>query len=246
MKATLYTIPGSHPAAAVRAMLELKGIEYRRVDLLPVIARGVVKALRFPGVTIPALRLGDEKLTGSRAIARRLEQLGPEPPLWPPEAEPGARRAVEEADAWGEETLQPAVRRMLWAALSRDSRAIESFARGARLGIPPRLAALGAAPIIAAERRIHGVDEQSLRDDLAALPGWLDRIDALIAAGVLSAPEQASRPNVADLQIGASLRLAMTLDDLRDTIAARPAGRLAQALFPDYPGRVARVLPAAG
>ena len=35
----LYSIPGSHPAAAARAMLEHKGIPYRRVDLPPVVSR---------------------------------------------------------------------------------------------------------------------------------------------------------------------------------------------------------------
>ena len=50
-RATVYVIPGSHPALAVRGMLEHKGIDYRRIDLIPVVSRGVLKALRFPGVT---------------------------------------------------------------------------------------------------------------------------------------------------------------------------------------------------
>ena len=45
-RATLYVIPGSHPAVAARRMLEHKGIEYKRIDLMPVISRGVLKALR--------------------------------------------------------------------------------------------------------------------------------------------------------------------------------------------------------
>ena len=39
MNVKLYSIPGSHPAAAARAMLEHKGIEYWRVDLPPVVSR---------------------------------------------------------------------------------------------------------------------------------------------------------------------------------------------------------------
>ena len=38
-EATLYVIPGSHPAMAARRMLEHKGIPYKRVDLMPVISR---------------------------------------------------------------------------------------------------------------------------------------------------------------------------------------------------------------
>ena len=37
MALKLYSIPGSHPAAAARAMLEHKGIDYKRVDLPPVV-----------------------------------------------------------------------------------------------------------------------------------------------------------------------------------------------------------------
>ncbi len=243
MSATLFVIPGSHPAMAVRRMLELKRIAYRRVDLLPVVSRGVLKAMRFPGVTVPALKLGGERITGSREIARRLDELYPEPPLWPTGQD--SRLAVEAAESWAGETLQPTIRRILWAALSRDSKPIASFAEGARLGIPPKLAARAAAPIVAAERRIHGIDDERVRDDLASLPSWLDRIDLLIGQGALSAPDDLSSPNVADLMVGSSVRLAMTLDDLRGPIAARPAGRQAMALFPEFPGRIGPVLPAA-
>ena len=38
MTAKLYVVPGSHPCAAVEAALELKGIAFDRVELLPVAA----------------------------------------------------------------------------------------------------------------------------------------------------------------------------------------------------------------
>jgi hypothetical protein len=44
----LYSIPGSHPAAAARAMLEHKGIQYRRVDLPPVVSRLPMRRLGSP------------------------------------------------------------------------------------------------------------------------------------------------------------------------------------------------------
>jgi glutathione S-transferase len=237
LDAKLYTIPGSHPAVAARRMLELKGIPYQRVDLMPVISHGVLRALRFPSDTVPSLRIAGRKLTGSREIARELDHLRPEPPLYP--AEPSQRVAVEEAERWGEEVLQPAVRRILWNAIKRDRSPLGSYAEGARLGIPVGLAVKTAAPIVAAAARMNQAGDEPVRSDLAALPGWLQRIDEWIGDGVLGGDP----PTAADLQIASSLRLAMTLDDLRPAIASRPAGELAHRTIPDFPGHAAPVLP---
>jgi glutathione S-transferase len=238
-KAKLYVIPGSHPAMAARRMLELKGIPYRRVDLMPVISRAALRALRFPSNTVPSLAIDGRKLTGSRAIARELDRIQPEPPLYPPEAD--ARVAVEDAERWGEEILQPAVRRVLWNALKRDRAPLATYAEGARLGVPIGLAVKTAGPIVAAASRMNSADDEAVRRDLAALPGWLKRVDDWIAEGVL----RSDPPTAADLQIAASLRLAMTLDDLRPAIASRPAGELALRAIPDFPGHAPPILPAA-
>lgn len=239
MQATLYAIPGSHPAWAVRKMLELKGIDYKRVDLMPVVSRGVLRAMRFPGVTIPSLRLDDRKLTGSREISRALDEARAAPPLFPDD--PEARGRVEEAERWGETVLSDGVRRIFWNAAKRDRSSLKSFLAGARIGLPHGLAAATAGPFILMEERIHGINDPRVADDLASLPGWLDQVDGWIAEGVLGGEP----PNAADLQIAAALALAMTLDDLRPGIEQRPAGRLARRLMPDYPGKVSPVLPAA-
>jgi glutathione S-transferase len=262
LDAKLYVIPGSHPAMAARRMLELKGIPYKRVDLMPVISRGVLRTLRFPSNTVPSLSIAGRKLTGSREIARELDALRPEPPLYP--SEPERRIAIEDAERWGEEVLQPAVRRILWNALKRNRAPLASFAQGARLGVPIGLAVKTAAPIVAAANRMNRAGDDAVRRDLASFPGWLKRIDDWIAEGVLGAqrdpdgerlrnqPRQPSgtgaadfeAPSAADLQVGASLRLAMTLDDLRPAISERAAGELAIRAIPDFPGQVPPVLPA--
>jgi glutathione S-transferase len=239
LDAKLYVIPGSHPAMAARRMLELKGIPYKRVDLMPVISRGALKALRYPSNTVPSLSIQGRKLTGSRAIARELDRIRPEPPLYP--SDPEELVAVEEAERWGEEVLQPAVRRILWNALRRDNAPLRSYAEGARLGVPVGLAVRTAAPIVAAAKRMNGADDETVRSDLRALPGWLQRIDDWIAEGVLGAEP----PNAADLQIAASIRLAMTLDDLLPAIEGRPAGQMTLRAIPDFPGQAAPVLPPA-
>jgi glutathione S-transferase len=131
--AKLYVIPGSHPAMAARRMLELKGIPYKRVDLMPVISRAALKAMRFPSNTVPSLVIGERKLTGSRAIAEELDRLRPDPPLYP--ADRDERVAVEEAERWGEEVLQPAARRISWNVLRRDRSPLATYAEGARRGV---------------------------------------------------------------------------------------------------------------
>jgi glutathione S-transferase len=233
----LYVIPGSHPALAVRGMLEHKGIPYERVDLMPVISRGVLKALRFPGVTIPSLRIDGRKLTGSREISRALDEVKPEPPLFP--SDPARRAQVEEAERWGEQALSDASRRIFWNAVKRDRQSLASYVGDAKLGVPVGLAVATAAPIIAAEKRIHGIDDDTVRSDLAAFPRFLDKIDGWIAEGRLGSDE----PNAADFQIAAGVGLAMTLRDLRPAIAARPAGEHSKRFVPDYPGDVPPVLP---
>ena len=221
------------------AMLDLKGIPYKRVDLMPVISRGVLRVLGFPGVTVPALKIGDRKVTGSREISRELDRVQPEPPLFP--ADPAARAAVEQAEAWGDDVLQGVARRALWNAIRRDHSPLASFSEGARLGIPVGLAVKTAGPIVAMEVRINDATDDRVRDDLAALPGMLQRIDDWIAEGVLGGAE----PNAADLQIATSLRLLMTLDDIRPLIEERPAGQLALRFANEYPGRVPPILPQA-
>ena len=237
-RTTLYVIPGSHPSMTARLMLERKDIAYKRVDLMPVVAKGALKALRFPSNTVPALRIDGERIQGSRSISRELDRLRPEPPLFP--ADPTRRASVEQAERFGDEELQAPARRILWNALRRDRSPLESFSAGARLGIPIGLAVKTAAPIVAAAARLNEANDENVRADLAALPGMLDRIDAWIADGTIGGDE----PNAADYQIATSLRLLMSLDDLRPAIEGRPAGEMATRVVPDYPGRVPPILPA--
>jgi glutathione S-transferase len=237
VKATLFGVPGSHPTAAVQLMLERKGIAHRRFDLLPAISRIALPALGFEGRTAPALRLDGHRLQGSRTISRALDALRPEPRLFP--GEPQARAAVEHAEAWGDEVLQHAARRLMWAAVRRDRSTIGTFLESARTGVPTPLAVRTAAPVVALASRITRASDANARMDLERLPGWLDRVDGWIEQGVLGNPE----PNAADYQIGASVRLLMCLDDLRPAIANRPAGHHATETVPVFEGRVPRALP---
>src|SRR5215218_3286642 len=115
-------------------MLERKGIEVRRLDLVAGVHRAMLRALGFKGVTVPAVRLDGRRLQGTRTIALALDALVPAPALVPAEAE--RREAVLRAEGWADEVLQPAVRRLVWSALKRDRSTLGSYLEDAKLGIP--------------------------------------------------------------------------------------------------------------
>jgi glutathione S-transferase len=239
MKARLYVVHGSHPCATVERALQLKGIPYRTIELPPPLHAPIQRVL-FGRRTVPGLRLDGERISGSRAILARLEQLRPDPPLFP--ADPEARARVEAAERWGDETFQPLGRRLLWPALRRNPQAAVSYSESSRLPMPAAIVRLSMPLIARAEFALNHVTDEAVRIDLEALPGYLDKIDSWIAEGVIGGEQT----NAADLQIASTLRLLMTLEDLRPLIEPLPAGQLALRLFPDIDGSMPPgALPAA-
>lgn len=241
MPTKLYVVHGSHPCAAVERALKLKGIPHRTVEYVPPL-HVPVQRLRFGVRTVPSIRFEDgEKLSGSRAIMQRLDERAPSPPLYP--ADPAARAKVEEADRWGDEVLQPIGRRVLWPAFARDPESMARYQQGSKLPALPVPVIKALAPAVTfLEKKLNAASDDALRADLAALPGYLDRVDAWIAEGVLGGAE----PNAADLQIASTLRLLLTIGDVAPLIEGRPAGALALRLFPDHAGGVpAGTFPAA-
>lgn len=236
-KATLYSLPGSHPAISVKLMLEYKGIDFRTIDLMPLMHKAAVRALGFPGTTVPALKFNGEKLQGSVDIARALDRLVPEPPLLPADEE--SRKQVLIAEAFGESELQHAVRQILWNAVRRQPRSIATFLEGSSLPLPQSVAAYTSGPIIWGEYKVNESTDENVKANLTALPGWLDRLDAWVADGTLGG----ATPNAADFQIATSIRLASTLQDLRPFIENRPIGEAARRACPTYAGDVPPALP---
>jgi glutathione S-transferase len=238
MKARLYAIPASHPSFAAQLMLERKGIEYSRVDLPQWFHRGILRALRFRGRTVPALVLDGRRVQTTKRIARVLDEVRPEPRLVP--ADPGRRVKVEAIESWVDGDVQQLCRRLVYWALPRHPEAVGSYLEGSRLILPMFMVKPLAPPIIRLLRRDHKATDDAVKADLSALPAILDRLDAAVADGVIGGDQ----PNVADLQVACSLALLMTHDDLRDYIAARPAGKLAQRLASGYPGHMPPAFPA--
>ena len=240
MPHTLYIIHGSHPCVCVERALQLKGQPYRTHEMAPA-AHLPEMWLRFRALTVPTLVLGSgEEIVGSRAICHRLDQLVPDPPLLP--ADEAARARVEEAEEWGDRVLQGLARRLFYVGLVKRPDAIGSYAEGSKLPLPAPLQRL-AAPVVGRLASLrHRASDAGAREDLAALPGHFDRIDAWIADGVIGGEQ----PNAADLQIGSSLRFISTFGDVRPQLEGRPCLALAQRLFPTYGGYMPTgALPAA-
>jgi glutathione S-transferase len=237
MTARLYGIPGSHPVYAAALMLERKGVAYSRVDLPQWFHRPLLRALRFPGNTVPALVLDGRRVQTTKAIARALDAMRPEPPLLP--ADPDLRAQVEAVESWCDGDIQQMGRRLVYWALSRHGDAVGSYLEGSKLILPRPLVTPLAPVIIKILARDHRARDEAVRQDLASLPRVLDRVDGWIADGVLGGDE----PNAADYQVATSVALLMSHDDLRPLIAPRPACRLATRIAPDYPGRMPPAFP---
>jgi glutathione S-transferase len=234
----LYVLPGSHPCAAIEAALALKSIDYARVDLLPLVPV-LAGPLLYGGTTVPGMRIGRERIVGSRPIMRRLDALAPDPPLLPAAGDADRTRVLE-AERWGDEVLQAVPRRLIYAAFLRVPGAMESYAGDAKLPLP-RAMLRPALPLTARLAAIKsGVRDDSATTDLAALPGQLELVDGWIAERLLGG----ERPNAADLQIGSTIRLLLSIADVRPLLEGRSCERLA-GYFPPMTGEVpAGALPA--
>ena len=159
--ARLYWFPLSHPAHAVRRMLELKGIEYELATVLPGTQRMHLRLVGFRGGTVPALKLDGRRVQGSRAIARALEAARPDPPLFPTD------RAVE---TWADEELQMVPRRILRWGLTRDAELRRWISEASGVPAPGAVGALG-LPAAKYYARAVGADEAAVRRALDELPG---------------------------------------------------------------------------
>ncbi|HEY1597703.1 MAG TPA: glutathione S-transferase N-terminal domain-containing protein [Thermoleophilaceae bacterium] len=230
MPATLIGVPGSHPSLAAELMLRHKGVPYTRYDLPNISHRAILPLLRYRSTTVPVMRIDGRRVIGTRRIARALDAVRPTPPLV-------AGAAMERAEAWADDSLQDTVRRLTRWAVVHDPPAMAGFLAGAR----PPVSALAPVlpvvrPVVALQMRVPDAAAQACAQ---ALPAALDRVDALLAEGVIGGEQV----NAADFQVATSVRLAMCFDQLRERIAARPAGAHALRVCPDFPGRVRAVVP---
>lgn len=223
---TLHHLPPSHPSRAVEAAIRLKGLDYELVDMTDPGGphTEAMEAIYGAGNgTVPGLIVDGEPVHGSRAIMAKLEEIAPEPPLFPA----AIAAEVREAERWGDVELQQLGRDLAWGALHFRPECL------GLLGGAGRLDPAGtdfAIRFLRAAWRYHDLSAVRIAEGLAGLPAKLDHVDDLIAAGVLGG----ATPNAADLQIGATLRALGVIGDLEPLLAGRPAGDLGVRWFPEY------------
>lgn len=240
MRLKLYVIHGSHPCAAVEKAMSIKGLSYDVVEWPPPLHVPIQRVM-FGAPIVPALKLDGEKVSGSRAIMRRLEQLAPEPPLFPGDVQTRAR--VEAAERWSDQVFQQLARQLAWVGIKHSPAAMVSYSEHSRLRLPPVAIRLTAPVIARLEARLHHATDGVARFDLRALPAALDKVDAWIADGTIGDPEH---PNAADLQLASTIRLLLTFADVLPLLEGRPCAALAMRLFPQADGELpAGSLPAA-
>lgn len=221
----LHALPPSHPCMTVAAALEQKGLAYERVDFSP--GEHVEKMQEIYGEgnsTVPGLLIDGEPVHGSRAILARLEQLAPDPALYPSEQ-------VREAERWGDEEFQDLGRRLPWGVLHFRPEAMGTFAGGQPLDGPGTDFAI---KYVRATWRYHGITAARLHDDLAGLPDKLAQIERFTQDGAIGGDQ----PNAADLQIGATVRVLLPIADLQPLLKDTAGERIALSCFPSYPGEV--------
>jgi len=210
------------------AALERKSLPFERIDLQPGPHTEEMARIYGEGnTTVPGLVVDGEPVHGSVAILERLEELAPEPSLYP---EPNSD-AIREAERWGDEELQDLGRRLPFGALHFRPETMGTLG-GAGLLDPPGTDF--AIRYIRQAWKYHGITAERLADDLAGLPAKIDHVDELASQGIIGGDE----PTAADLQIGATVRVLLTVCDLRPLIEGRPAEQVARRWFPDYPGEI--------
>ncbi len=243
--AKLYVILGSHACRTGMLMLDHKGIAYRAVNLptglqpLLLSLRGFRRSPvhrrvggRRPSMlamadrlgTVPALRYDGQRVQTNREIARFLDRLRPDPPLFPADRE--RRAAIEEAERWGDEVLQMTARRLALAASLHGPEGMIDRGNDGRLGPllwrNERVRLAGTGLLARLVFRANRATEPELLESLSAM---LDRVDGWIAAGVLNGEEL----NAADFMIAPSLALLCYRRDLKEQIEARPAAGAGRA-----------------
>lgn len=236
MTVVLYWMSISHPSQVARKMLDLKGVEYELVDVVPLNQRIHLRLAGFRGGTVPALKLDGRRVQGSRQIARLLDKLWPEPPLFP--ADPALRARVEEAERWGDEQLQPIPRRLFRYGVARNPELRLAVVRAQSLPLPG-LTAQAIRPAVEWYARTVEADGRratgaAVRADLAALPALLGHVDNLLEDGTLTLDP----PDAATLQIMATVNVLGRFADLAEHVASHACAAPARELFSRYRGEL--------
>ena len=235
-KVKLYGFMGSNAVYTGTLMLEHKGLEFEFVKLPPAAHAPMMLIMGFDTMGVPAIKIDGVRVQGTRWIARALDELYPDKPLFP--ADPEARRAVEYAERWGEE-LQNATRRIFYCASRRDRKAFMSVLGRGRGPVRRTLLRMMAPVIIKLATGMHRASDVAGREDVELLPERLDQVDAWIAEGRLGGEQL----NAADYQIAVNVSALLLSEDFAPYIEGRPSAAHARRVAPDYEGHIGPIVP---
>jgi glutathione S-transferase len=227
VRAKLYGLPGAAPSFSAELMLLHKGVTYRRVNLIPGLHSRTLPARRFPGGTAPAARLNGQRVQTNRAIARALDELVPDPALFP--SDPAERADVEEAERFCDEVLQHAVRRMILWSLTRDPDSVTPHPALGPLAVPRNKWLR--ARLMPRVFKTYGITDAVVRKDFEALPMMFDKLDGYAADGVLDG----RRLTAADMQVAPLIAAVSGIEDLGAEIAWRRVAAMTNRVMPPRP-----------
>jgi glutathione S-transferase len=180
---TLWQLPVSHYSEKARWALARKGVEHRRRSPLPGSHMVVALALtRGRENTFPILQVDGRTIGDSTAIVAALEQLYPDPPLYP--ADPEQRRHALDLEEFFDEELGPYARLLPFHELVNEP---EIFAEVAADAVPGPLGKV--KPVVGLYARAYTSLRFGVRDKGAAqiarekIVAAMDRVDSELAAG---------------------------------------------------------------
>ncbi len=246
----LWQMRMSHYNEKARWALDFKGVPHVRRSVLP--GAHIARAKRlYGGRTLPAMELGGRVIPDSTRIVAALEELAPQPALYP--ADPAAReRALALEDHFDEE-LGPHVRRALFHAQLPDA---PGTAAALTVGWPaPVRRGYGLAfPLLrVAMRRTMRIDATGAQLGRAKTAAALDQIEAELGPSGYLVGDAFS---VADLTAAALLsplvrppgfgyplpaRWSDEVEAWRDELAGRPAFSWAGEMYRRHRGASAAI-----
>ncbi len=203
----LHQFPFSHYNEKARWALDWKGLAHERIDYLP--GPHAPQMQRLSGqMQTPVLAIGERVVAGSAAIIAALEELAPEPALYP--ADPAQRARALELERHFDEEVGPRIRRALFSVLLREPAYTCRIFAGRR-SAPVRAAYRALFPVTkqVMGRSMAVFDESAVEEAFAATHEALDLVAANVGA---SGQLVGDRFSVADLTAAANLALLVRPD----------------------------------
>jgi len=219
---TLWQNDVSHYSVKAHWALAWKGVEHRRRTAVPGAHMAVALWLtRGAHYTFPILSIDGRRIGDSTAIIAALEELYPEPPLYP--ADIAERRRALELEEFFDEEFGPYIRQLAWYEFRNDR---ESFVELMEQTAPKPRFAKYSRPIVRyasayTALRFRAADDEEAERARAKVLAGLDRLEAELGDNEYLVGDQFS---VADLT-AASLFFPLALPDEGPLNADSPSAK---------------------